>query len=514
MLDTLLDIAFALLMTASGVLAGWWLHRSVPRRPALAPDEPHVAREVLSRLQELARHVAANVGEHSSRVEEINQELTAIEGQGPEAVVSVVAKLIEANAKMRQQLSTVEVRLQEQSERVEASAAEARTDALTGLANRRAFDDEMARRFKEVSCAGKGFSLIMADIDHFKRFNDTFGHQVGDEVLRGVSRVFRAMAGKRDLVARYGGEEFAVVLPAMALAEASRRLDAIRREIEATRFRAVASEVHVTASFGVAEAIVGEESEGLIRRADAALYAAKASGRNCGYWHDGQGTGAVAGPPGDAPADGVAAEEPGPAPAAATSAAAPSPATCGDGPIAPSEADAARAKSIHSREEFCGNLTRRLAEWRRGGAAPAVLLIRIDRFPAFVASWGRELGSLVLHSTSQFLAAAIREMDTAAEFGEATFVMLLPGVDRAMAMAVAERLRKAIGRCTLSVRGRPLRFTVSAAGAVAVQGDDSASILRRAEEALQMAAANGGNCVFFHDGTRPEPAASAPSASA
>ena len=110
----LVDLGFAVAMAASGMAAGWWLQRKL-RRDKAAGDEPRLAREVLRRLQELAQRMAANVGQHSSRVEEINQELTLADGRAPETVVSVVAKLIDANHDMQHQLIAVEQKLHEQA---------------------------------------------------------------------------------------------------------------------------------------------------------------------------------------------------------------------------------------------------------------------------------------------------------------------------------------------------------------------------------------------------------------
>ena len=187
-------------------------------------------------MQELATHIAAHVGAHSSRVEEINQELLAAGGRETEAVVSAVAKLIQANQQMQQQLDTAEDRLQEQVRLVQTHAAEARTDALTGLANRRAFDDALARRWAEFQRSGRTFSLVLGDIDHFKKCNDQHGHQVGDEVLRGVAGVLRRAAREMDLPARYGGEEFVLILPELPPAGAEAAMERLRKAVESANF--------------------------------------------------------------------------------------------------------------------------------------------------------------------------------------------------------------------------------------------------------------------------------------
>ena len=199
--------------------------------------EARHAAEVLARLQELATRVAVDVDEHSSQVEEINDKLTSAESHEPTMIVDVVAKLIQTNQHMQEKLPSTEDKLREQAQEIQTHAAEARTDALTLLANRRAFDDELARRIAEFRRHRRGFSLIMADVDRFKKFNDTHGHQTGDEVLRGVARLLRRKMREMDLVARYGGEEFAIILPGTNLDDASKAALRACEAIEKSQFR-------------------------------------------------------------------------------------------------------------------------------------------------------------------------------------------------------------------------------------------------------------------------------------
>ena len=146
MSTVLINIALSLIMVAIGLLVGWWLRGGKPVMGA--SDDQRRSREVLCACRSWPRTLPPTWA-HSSRVEEINQELLAAGGRETEAVVSAVAKLIQANQQMQQQLDTAEDRLQEQVRLVQTHAAEARTDALTGLANRRAFDDALARRWAE-----------------------------------------------------------------------------------------------------------------------------------------------------------------------------------------------------------------------------------------------------------------------------------------------------------------------------------------------------------------------------
>ena len=160
---------------------------------------------------------------------------------------------------------------------------EALTDALTGIANRKCFDLKLREMAAAAMETGDPMSLMLVDIDHFKSFNDTWGHQVGDHVLTVVAHTLTEQIKGQDLVARYGGEEFAIILPrtpvdgAVSLAAqicaavGGRR---IRRKNPAEDFGAV------TVSIGIAEYRLGEPLTAMIERADAALYQAKRSGRN------------------------------------------------------------------------------------------------------------------------------------------------------------------------------------------------------------------------------------------
>ena len=290
-----IDLAFTVFAAMIGIVAGWFLRSSiVPQKPGQESDEVRHAREVLARLHELADNVAADVGAHTSKVEQINEELTSGDNEA-EAVVKAVSRLLEANNQMQHQLASTDEKLKEQARQIESSTAEARTDALTSLANRRAFDDEMAQRLAELQRHGRTFSVIMLDVDHFKHFNDTHGHQAGDEVLRGLGKVLRQTTRKMDVSVRYGGEEFAVILPGTSVSDANLSADRIRKAVENAVFYFGKTKLHVTISLGVAESLGGDDIASIVKRADAALYVSKETGRNCTHWHDGQATHLVGG---------------------------------------------------------------------------------------------------------------------------------------------------------------------------------------------------------------------------
>jgi two-component system, cell cycle response regulator len=157
----------------------------------------------------------------------------------------------------------------------------ATTDGLTGLTNHRTFQDRLVQLLDRSERTQQPASLLLCDVDHFKRVNDTYGHPVGDEVLRQVARVLQRSVRKIDIPARYGGEEFAVVLEATATEGAMHLAERIRRDVAAMVIDSDKGQFHVTMSIGVASfPDDGRERSLLIERADASLYFAKENGRN------------------------------------------------------------------------------------------------------------------------------------------------------------------------------------------------------------------------------------------
>ncbi|WP_426701001.1 diguanylate cyclase [Rhodanobacter sp. Col0626] len=157
----------------------------------------------------------------------------------------------------------------------------ARIDTLTGLANRRQFDEVLRHEWNRAQRSGEGLALLMIDIDHFKAFNDTFGHQEGDLCLRDVAQVLANTASRgSDLVARYGGEEFAVVLSSTTFEQACQVAESMRASVH--RQLAVSREGLVTVSIGTGfmQRTNGGDAAELFAAADAALYEAKRTGRN------------------------------------------------------------------------------------------------------------------------------------------------------------------------------------------------------------------------------------------
>jgi len=187
---------------------------------------------------------------------------------------TVTSELVDQMDTNAREVTNLQTRLREAETR-------ALTDALTGLHNRRGFEQN-AQGLEAESGSLRGAALLFADIDHFKRINDEYGHGLGDKVLCAVADLIRASIKGRDIAARLGGEEFAVLLPGTTLAGATSLAEQLRASVERGRVRHASGAAigNVTISIGVANARHGESLDELIQRADAAMYIAKQGGRN------------------------------------------------------------------------------------------------------------------------------------------------------------------------------------------------------------------------------------------
>jgi diguanylate cyclase len=238
---------------------------------------------VLVKLEAAGRHAEA----YTNTLSAASGELTT--AGSPADMHKLVEELILATKTMENRTKALETELQKSSEQVselreqlDDVRKESLTDPLTGIANRKAFDGAMQTAMLAVA-EGEDISLLMCDIDHFKKFNDNWGHQTGDRVLGLVAQCLTDNVKGRDTAARYGGEEFAVLLRGTALTDATRLAEQIRHSMEGRKLVKKSSGLTlgvITISIGVAQLIPGDSVEDVIRRADACLYGAKQHGRN------------------------------------------------------------------------------------------------------------------------------------------------------------------------------------------------------------------------------------------
>lgn len=502
----IVDLAFTLLTISLGAAAGWWLGRFAG---GMSKEETDRAAAIMSRLGELATTVADNVGEHTIRVNKINTDLSAAQASNDpdkeQLVLNSLSELLRSNERLQEQLASAEVQLQRQAAELETQAAVARTDPLTSLSNRRALDDELQRRLAEWQRRHSVFSLIMIDVDHFKKFNDKHGHPAGDEVLRGVARVLQKTMREMDMVSRFGGEEFALVLPVTNLTEALRAAERARYAVAEAKFSFEGIDLQVTASVGVAEVLDIDNAGTLIKRADAALYGAKGHGRNCVWYHDGDETRPALSPqPAAAPPS--AAASPAPATSGAAAPATTAPAEEAQKPAAvPSEADAGNELALTgssietSSAVFAADLRRRLLECQQYNAPMALLFMEIDDLSQLMAELGPPTGDLLLKTLSDLVGRSIGDMDVVSRLGGRLAVMM-PGTNLQAATRIAERVRVSVAAQRVKIRGTDVQWSVSLGVTEVLGGDDPNSLSQRADSALLASKAAGKNCTHAHDG--------------
>jgi two-component system, cell cycle response regulator len=208
----------------------------------------------------------------------------ALQQQVPAEGKDEVALLARAFNDMSTRLAASHAELQESNRKVLEQAAQLRElsvrDALTQLYNRRHFDEQASTLFKQAMRHKRPLSLVIADIDYFKRINDQYTHAVGDAVLRQIGEILRTHMRLSDLVARYGGEEFVLALPETGGPQARALCDKLRGLIESYPWNTLHTELRVTMSMGVCSDLAAGSADAMLRKADVLLYRAKEAGRN------------------------------------------------------------------------------------------------------------------------------------------------------------------------------------------------------------------------------------------
>lgn len=296
-------VAAVVLLVAAG--GGVWITlQSRKRDGGAVPSGPGTAetasfltetdrQAMLSLMQQLAAwttEYSGNVSNYQTRLGTISRQFqrdaAASKPPSTTRVLDLLGEIMQSNASLQQRLESAEKQLDRQTRQIESYLTEARTDGLTQLANRRAFDAKIEEMFTAYRKGGKSFVLAIIDIDHFKDINDTYGHQSGDDVLRFIASAFRQAFENAYMIARYGGEEFVLILPS-PMRLAADRIDALRKRIAREQIETDGKQLKINFSAGLSEPRQELVAAHMFRRADGALYSAKNMGRNRVYYHDG-----------------------------------------------------------------------------------------------------------------------------------------------------------------------------------------------------------------------------------
>ncbi len=260
--------------------------------PARLSDKiDNVGLRVMDEIEQVMSMMDSAVGSAASYTESLADATTKLgQSKDREGLRAIVESLVQSAQEMKENNQALEARLNaskqeinQLQENLEVVRTESLTDPLTGLSNRKLFDDALSKSMSDAVERSEPLTLLMTDVDHFKNFNDTWGHLTGDQVLRLVAMSVKQNVKGQDTAARYGGEEFAVVLPNTVLRSALTVADHIRRAVMSKELmkRSTGQNLgRVTISIGVATVRKGDTMQSLIARADACLYAAKRNGRN------------------------------------------------------------------------------------------------------------------------------------------------------------------------------------------------------------------------------------------
>lgn len=264
-------------------------------RQFCAENDENELRQLREDLRQILLTILSELAELTDQTEEyesfISNSVNMLSDDASvQEIKNVISEIIDKTKQMGKFRKIIRHKLNETTEALEVLKrdfervkTEASVDFLTGVPNRRAFDDELKSLVHDAASNGRDLSLLLIDIDHFKRFNDEYGHLLGDEILKFVGKKIKEMVRGRDFLARFGGEEFAVILSQTSLEGAQIVAENIRSFFAQTPLKAVSTSRNlgtITVSIGAACYRAGEPPENLIKRTDNALYIAKNSGRN------------------------------------------------------------------------------------------------------------------------------------------------------------------------------------------------------------------------------------------
>ncbi len=273
-----------------GIVVGFYLGRSLsPRREDedLTERERQATLKVLVDILNSAEHMTSQVACHNTEIQETADHVGTLRTSGEMeniklALLGHVHKLLFSNKRLQDDLTYTRYQMEEQAEQIDDARREARTDTLTGVANRKALDEKLHLLMADWERQQRPFVLMLVDLDYFKRINDAHGHQAGDRLLAKVGKWLKEWVREGDFVGRYGGDEFTVLLPQTELEAGVKLGEAIRERTaeRASRMALRGEQVSISLSIGIAASWPGDSVESVLKRADQALYRSKRLGRN------------------------------------------------------------------------------------------------------------------------------------------------------------------------------------------------------------------------------------------
>lgn len=472
----LVNLVFAAIALAIGFAAGAWVtgaKNTVPAEPIEDPKASEPDREQLlaaeqtllasDRLRDLAASVASDVGTHNANIGEIEARLSSSKSDGgasPDAVLAALAEIGKANDALQNKLAKAEEQIQTQAQQIRTHETEARTDSLTSLANRRAFDDELNRRFAEWERNSTPFSLLILDVDHFKKFNDTHGHQAGDEVLRKVGKAITECGREMDVPCRYGGEEFAIIMPATEADSGTTLAERVRNAIETMEVLFEGKTLRVTTSLGLTGVVPGDQPTSIIKRADEALYTSKDAGRNNTHLHT--GTECV--------------------PVTAGKTACP-----GTGPAEDDSTVASVLETLPNRTRFLELLRSEVRAAQDTNVPLSLLTADFEGHNRLENEFGEAVARLTLDSIAQFLDNAIQEHDCLGRLDGGRFIVLMPRQTGKAAGNLGDRINAALAKCAIPLGETQLHLGTAMSATELTPEDTPATFMERAEAKFQAA---------------------------
>ncbi|MEX0641929.1 MAG: diguanylate cyclase [Pirellulales bacterium] len=458
--------------------------------------------QVLASLETLAAELGGQIKGHGQRLQKISGELESCSDPTASGLSNAVTQILDATDDVQKQIAAAEQQISVQADSVQMQAILTHTDLLTSLPNRKALEAELARAAAQTGRTPLA-TLLFVDLDGFSLINREYGHQGGDVILRQAAGIFKKLARGKDLVARLRGDTFALLLNQTTLHDALPFAERVRKELGDAQFSHGTHPLKVTASIGIAQ-LRPEEMRGAVTdRVSQALQAAKQAGGNLCFRHDGENCHPVSSA---FQAKGRrAAEE-------SLSLAALWRDSSGEESQREPENSASAAATgdpeLSGRSLFASNLSRRLSEWKRGGASVSVAVLRVDQIDELVGRFGEKGRAFLRQVLGRLMEATTRDMDERSEFEDGLFAMLLPGADEANALAVADRLCAQVRQCKVRMGSDLWDLTASIGVAHCSVAARVMDIMLSAEAAMHEAAERGGDGVCIGQAA-PEPASGA-----